>query len=78
MKFESKPRNRRRIGLLAAALVLGSSLSAPVAEGTGLDCLVDYANCVDAASELDSFWRRSLGGLVCFSNLVDCLHKLLD
>lgn len=75
MKFESKSRSRSPIVFPAAALVLVTSLSAPVAEGR--DCLLDYANCVDAASELDSFGRRSLAGLRCYADLLQCIQRQL-
>lgn len=75
MNFESKSRNRSPIGILATALVLGFVVSPPSAHGA--DCLLDYANCVDAASELDSFGRRSFAGLRCYTDLIHCLQRLL-
>lgn len=41
------------------------------------DCLLDYANCVDAASELRSFGQRSAGGLRCYLDLLSCLQRRL-
>jgi hypothetical protein len=69
----SKPRIRRPIPLLVSALVLASSLLHP-ASGRG-DCLLGYANCVDAASELNSFYKRSFAGLVCYVDLLSCLQR---
>lgn len=63
-----------RIAPLVAALAGLVSAPAPASA----DCLLDYANCVDAASELDSFGRRSLAGLRCYTNLISCLQRLLD
>ena len=74
MKRESKSR-RPRLGGLAAALVLGSLV--PPAPARAADCLLDYANCVDGASELDSFGRRSLAGLRCYAELISCLQRLV-
>lgn len=74
MKVESKLRSLPTGGL-ATALILGSLLPPPPARAA--DCLLDYANCVDAASELDSFGRRSLAGLRCYADLISCLQRLL-
>ena len=63
-----------RIAPLVAALAGLASLPAPA---PAADCLLDYANCVDAASELDSFGRRSLAGLRCYADLISCLQRLL-
>jgi hypothetical protein len=60
---------------LAVALVLAVPLVAP-ARSDG-DCLVDYADCVLAASDLDSFGRRSLAGLRCYSDFLSCLQRRL-
>ncbi len=57
------------------ALVLALPLiSPPPARG---ECLLEYADCVDAASELDSFWQRSAAGLRCYLDLVSCLQLRL-
>jgi len=74
MKVESKSR-RVPLGGLAAALVLGFLV--PPTSAHGVDCLLDYANCVDAASELDTFGRRSLAGLRCYADLLHCLQRRL-
>jgi hypothetical protein len=74
MKAESKS-DRVLLGGLAAALVLGS-LVAP-APAQAADCLLDYANCVDAASEFDTFGRRSFAGLRCYADLISCLQRLV-
>jgi hypothetical protein len=71
----SKPRIRRPVPPFLFTLVLASSLLHP-ASGRG-DCLLGYASCVDAASELDSFAKRSFAGLRCFVDLVSCLQSSL-
>jgi hypothetical protein len=70
-----EPRRRRVVAALLAPGVLAAALSDP-APATA-NCLVGYADCVDAASELDSFWKRSAQGLVCFVDLVACLQGSL-
>ena len=55
--------------LLAAALVSPAPLRA--------DCLVTYADCVDAASEENTFWRRSAAGLRCYTEFLSCLQRRL-
>jgi hypothetical protein len=69
----SKSPTRRPFRPLLFALVLASSLLHP-ASGRG-DCLLGYANCVDAASELNSFYKRSFAGLVCYVDLLSCLQR---
>ena len=72
----SCPGKRSSSLLLAALLVLPSlSLSAP-ARGSD-DCLLDYATCVDVASDLSSFGRRSAAGLRCYLDLLSCLQRRL-
>lgn len=41
------------------------------------DCLVDYADCVEAAAELNTFPKRSLAGLGCYVDLLSCLQRRL-
>ena len=71
----SKSRHRHRLlgavaaPLLAVGLVPASSLRA--------DCLVSYADCVEAASEEDTFWRRSAAGLRCYAEFISCLQRRL-
>ena len=63
--------------LLLAALAVTPWLfsSAPVYASD--DCLLDYANCVDVASDLSSFGRRSAAGLRCYLDLLSCLQRRL-
>lgn len=71
----SKPRKPRlAAGLLAPALIAAALFHpAPAAA----NCLVSYADCVEAAAELDTVWKRSAQGLVCFVDLVGCLQRQL-
>ena len=72
----SRPGRRFGSSVLAALVVL-PLLSVPSPARASDDCLLDYANCVDAASDLSSFGRRSLGGLACYLNLLSCLQRRL-
>lgn len=71
----SKSRTRgSAAGLLAPALIaLALVHPAPAAA----NCLVGYADCVEAAAELDTFWKRSAQGVACFVDFLDCLQRQL-
>ena len=56
-----------------SAALAASLLPAPARA----NCLLDYASCVETASELDSFGRRSLAGLQCYVGLLSCLQRRL-
>lgn len=71
----TEPRRRGVVAGLLAPGVLAAALANP-APATA-NCLVGYADCVDAASELDTFWKRSAEGLACFVDLLDCLQRSL-
>ncbi len=71
----SRPGRKFGSSVLAALAALALSVASP-ARGSD-DCLLDYANCVDAASDLSSFGRRSLGGLACYLDLLSCLQRRL-
>ena len=60
-------------GLLAAVVLVSAFASPPLRA----DCLVGYADCVDAASEESTFWRRSAAGLRCYTEFLACLQRLL-
>ena len=71
-------RSRRKLPpILVAALVAAPLFSLPTTASAGDDCLLDYANCVDGASDLSSFWSRSAGGLRCYLDLLSCLQRRL-
>lgn len=74
-KAGSKSRKRILLAPPLAALVLTAGLAFPAP--LPANCLVGYADCVDAASELDTFWKRSAEGIVCFVDLVACLQGRL-
>lgn len=71
----SKSRHRHRLLGAIAAHVIAIGL----APSTSLraDCLVSYADCVEAASEEDTFWRRSAAGLRCYTEFLSCLQRRL-
>ena len=51
-------------------------LLTPGAAGAA-DCLPDYVDCVERASDLETFTRRSLAGLDCYLGLIHCLQRRL-
>jgi hypothetical protein len=67
----------RKSSPLLIALIVIPLLSFDSPARASDDCLLDYANCVDAASDLSSFGRRSLGGLACYLDLLSCLQRRL-
>jgi hypothetical protein len=58
---------------LALVLLWGPSAAAPA----NADCLLPYVQCVENASDLDSFLGRSFAGLRCFAELIHCLQRRL-
>jgi len=72
----SNPR-RKLSSLSFAALFVTPLLSSPWPVSVEEDCLLKYANCVDAASDLPGFWRRSGEGILCYLDLMSCLHRRL-
>ena len=76
MKIRTGNRPRKGAARLLCAVILTSPLLTPAAARA--DCLLDYVECVEAASDLDGFPRRSIAGLVCYANLIHCLQKRLD
>lgn len=72
----SKPRTRNLLAGPVAAIVLTTGLLSPAPARA--NCLVEYADCVDAASELNSFWKRSAAGIVCFVDFIGCLQDRLN
>ena len=71
--WKSRPGNLRPAGLAVALLAAALASPAPLRA----DCLVTYADCVDAASEESSFWRRSAAGLRCYTEFLSCLQRRL-
>jgi hypothetical protein len=70
----SEPRPRRTPVAFLAAVVLTTAVASPPLRA---DCLVSYADCVDAAAEEDTFWRRSAAGLRCYTEFLACLQRRL-
>lgn len=71
--WKSRPGNRLPTGVAAALLAIALVSPAPLRA----DCLVTYADCVDAASEESTFWRRSAAGLRCYTEFLSCLQRRL-
>jgi hypothetical protein len=61
--------------VLAVALVV--LVVAASAAPAAADCLLDYVSCVEAASDLGNFGRRSIAGIGCYLNLISCLQRRL-
>ncbi|MDQ5858647.1 MAG: hypothetical protein M3542_10300 [Acidobacteriota bacterium] len=74
-KAGSKSRTRKLLTSPLAALALVTELASPAP--IRADCLVTYADCVDAASEEGTFWRRSAAGLRCYTEFISCLQRRL-
>jgi hypothetical protein len=75
MMIRTRTRPRKGAARLLCAAILASPLLAPSAGQA--DCLLDYVECVEAASDLEGFPRRSIAGLVCYADLIQCLQKRL-
>lgn len=72
----SRP-GRKFFAFVFAALVVVPLLSFDSPVLASDDCLLDYANCVDAASDLRTFGERSVGGLRCYLDLLSCFQRRL-
>ena len=75
MRIPTKNRPWKATAGLLSAVALAPSLVPPAAARA--DCLLDYVDCVEAASDLSTFPRRSLAGIACYANLVHCLQRRL-
>ena len=60
-----------RILMPALALAAGLVTALPAA---GASCVRVYAQCLVAASDLDSWWERSAAGIDCYLDAVACLR----
>jgi hypothetical protein len=47
----------------------------PGGGGGGSTCFLDYAYCMDRASNLPTWWERSAAGLDCTVDLTACIRK---
>lgn len=65
----------RRAPLLLPSLALAPLLIASLPARA--ECLLDYVDCVEAAAEQETFVRRSLAGLGCYTDLISCLQRRL-
>ena len=75
MTIANKLRTWNPVAPLLPALFLAPSLLFP--SPARADCLLDYVGCVEDASDLDSFSRRSFAGLGCYVDLLSCLQRRL-
>lgn len=65
--------SRRLVRIVLAMVLVTTVFAAPAAA----DCLLDYVSCVEAASDLGNFGRRSIAGIGCYLNLISCLQRRL-
>ena len=77
MTVDGSRRGTRFSSLVLAAIVVIPTLAFNAPLRASDDCLLDYANCVDVASDLSSFGRRSAAGLRCYLDLLSCLQRRL-
>ena len=75
MTIANKLRTWNPVAPLLPALFLAPSLLFP--SPARAECLLDYVDCVEDASDLDSFFRRSFAGLGCYVDLISCLQRRL-
>ena len=64
----------RRLARIVLAPVLVAALPAGPAAA---DCLLDYVGCVETASDLGNFGRRSIAGIGCYVDLLSCIQRRL-
>lgn len=71
-------RSLRRIALslgFATAVVAGFGNAPPahaMSSATAANCGRRYIDCVDRASQLDTFWKRGVEGIACFLDFLAC------
>jgi hypothetical protein len=71
-----------RRGLLLLAFIvsvvgfLGEALPAEALPSRS-SCASVYYTCMDNASQLDAFWRRSAAGWNCYVDLAACIRDLI-
>jgi hypothetical protein len=75
MRIRAKNRPWKATAGLLSAVALAPSFAAPAPASA--DCLLDYVDCVEAASDLSTFPQRSLAGIACYTNLIHCLQRRL-
>ena len=73
----SRPGRKFPSFVFAALVVTPLLASSPSPARAEVDCLLNYANCVDAASGLRGIWRRSGEGILCYLDLLSCLERRL-
>jgi hypothetical protein len=72
--------SRRGLPLLAFSFSLVGVLGEPVAAvavASRTSCWQGFWNCMDNASQLDSFWRRGAAGIDCTVDLAICAWNSL-
>ncbi len=72
-----------RRGLLLLAFIfslvgfLGEAVPAE-ALASRTSCFSNYYRCMNNASELDGFWRRSAAGMDCYIDLASCVYRVFS
>ncbi len=64
---------KRFVAAAALALALVSSRSYALDDRS--ECFRTYYDCVNAAANLDGFWRRGAAGLDCALDLYNCIRN---
>ena len=68
---------RRGLPLLAFSFSLVGFLGEPVTANalwSRTSCWQGFWTCIDDASQLNTFWRRSFAGIACYGELLTCLR----
>ena len=61
-----------RLVVPAAAVVAGLAVASPA---QGSSCILNYAECLVRAADLDTWWQRSAAGIDCYLDTVACLKR---
>jgi hypothetical protein len=59
--------------LVVPTLAVTASLAA-AAPAQGSSCILNYAECLVRAADLDAWWQRSAAGLDCYLDTVACIR----
>jgi hypothetical protein len=60
-----------RLVVPTLAVTAGLAAAAPA---QGSTCILNYAECLVRAADLDTWWQRSAAGLDCYLDTVACIR----
>jgi hypothetical protein len=60
--------------LVVPTLAVTASLAA-AAPAQGSSCILNYAECLVRAADLDTWWQRSAAGIDCYLDTVACIRR---